>query len=137
MQRRFDEAAQKGQQLEGRLAQLEQELRQLAQAMSPAGGGPAGPMEQQAESAQDAGRGGPGSSGGPSGSFASFDDYRPSQWDPPPMKDLGRKGARMGEFIDVQPQRDPFGDTPPEERYPLKYEGMVEQYFQALAASGQ
>lgn len=146
-QRRFEEAQQKGQQLEEQLAQIEQELRQLAQSLSPggaasgeAGSAPgsaqAGPMEQQAESAQDAGRGAAGSSGGPSGSFASFDDYRPSQWDPPPMKDLGRKGDRLGEFIDVQPQRDPFGDTPPEERYPLKYEGMVEQYFQALANSG-
>lgn len=150
-QGRLDEAGRKGRQLEKQLAQLEQELRQLAQAMAPAGegkeagapsagGSSAAASQQQGQGAQDAaGNDAAGNDGGgigSAGSTGAFDDYRPSQWDPPPMKDLGRRAPRLGEFIDAQPERDPFGDTPPEERYPLKYEGLVEQYFQALTDSG-
>ena len=67
-QGRFKEAGQKGQQLERQLAQLEQELRQLAGMMAPAGSGkgqaaspPGGPLaaslQRRGEPAEGAARG--------------------------------------------------------------------------------
>ncbi len=149
-QARFEQAAQKGRQLEGQLEQLEQELRKLARmsgsgtgqgaaAASSQGQAPAEGALSRGEQTSEMDEMGAGKDIGEGSlrSVASYDDYRPSQWEPPPIKDLGRRAGRLGEFIDAAPQRDPFGDTPPEERYPLKYEGLVEQYFQSLAESGQ
>lgn len=150
-QGRFQEARDRGQEIEQQLKRLERELLQMAGELDTR------PGMEQAQQEQDRQRGIPGSPGesrqdtpgtgaGFEGSgkgigedvlsqFASvpYDDYRPSQWDPPAMRDLGARSSRLGDFTERTPDKDPFGDAPVDERYPVKYQGLVELYFRALA----
>ncbi len=64
-----------------------------------------------------------------------FDEYQPSRFDPPEMRQLGPKARNIKEFLKVDPEEDPFGNAPADERYPLKYEGLVEMYFESLVGS--
>jgi len=164
-QRRFKEAGEEGQEIEGQLEQIEQQLREMAQGFGSGAGG-----EQDEEAEPSAGRSGEakekpgpqekemagmGAKGDKKESeedsknrglnddkimghlgVPAFDDYRPSLYDPPPLTALGKKSSNLGEFEDAGKEEDPFGNAPNEERYPLKYEGLVELYFEALAETG-
>jgi hypothetical protein len=80
------------------------------------------------------GQAGPGF-GGPESD--AFDDYRPSKFDPPQLTDLKRKAGALGEFLDARSEENIDSRAPMEERYPLKYEGMVETYFRILTDMGE
>lgn len=66
----------------------------------------------------------------------AFDDYRPSQFHPPELRELKRKAGALGEFLDARSEENMDGRAPAEERYPPKYEGMVETYFRILTDMG-
>lgn len=67
----------------------------------------------------------------------AFDEYRPSKFDPPELRDLKRKAGALGEFLDARSDENIDSRAPAEERYPPKYEGMVETYFRILTDTGE
>jgi len=145
------ESAEKGAQIKQDMEKLNQRLQQLSKSMGGRGG-----RNESSNRRIGTGFGGEaqqglsGSQGGesvlnyggrslsvPAGAVQGYDDYRPSYFDPPEIRNLGSKSERLGEFADSTSQKDPLGGTPVEERYPAKYEGLVETYFKVLADTGE
>ncbi len=150
-QGRIREAQDKGQEIEKSLSIVKSELKKVSEGM---GGGSRltanpnpgkGPANNLPEPMLDAASGGRQKNEG-SGHSASqfgipesdaFNEYRPSKFDPPELRNLKRKAGALGEFLDARSDENVDSRAPMEERYPPKYEGMVETYFKILTDPGE
>ena len=141
-QGRFRDAQEKGEELAQQLKQAQGKISQIQSNF-----GLQNTQEEMSESEQVATKSratgslkqsGLGAKAGQEGPVEEvFDEYQPSQFDPPQLRELKRRANQLSEFRDFQYKDDIMGRAAAEERYPLKYEGLVETYFQILTDSGQ
>jgi len=150
-QGRIREARDKGQEIEKTLLIVKSELKKLGERMGGGlgvnpnqnpGKGPSGNLPELTLDTASGGRKEREGSGHLAPGFGghesdAFDEYRPSKFDPPELRDLKRKAGALGEFLDARSDENIDSRAPAEERYPPKYEGMVETYFRILTDTGE